>query len=82
MAIKIGENPEGAKGINKYIETDGDGWRGVIIALNKDHTEAIIKGDSRGGLLLVREDDPKNYPIAIRTVKKIPKGFDLVKVQK
>lgn len=81
MTIKIGDNPQGLKWVNKYIETNGDGWRGVIKAFNKDHTEAIIIGDSRPSkLILVKEYNPEQYPFVVRIVEKIPKGFKLVKV--
>ena len=53
--IKIGANPEGEKGWNKYIEMDGDGWRGKIVAFNKTHKEAIIIGDSRPGVMLLHK---------------------------
>lgn len=77
--INIGDNPEGAKKLNKYIETDGDGWRGKIVAFNKTHKEAIIIGDSRpGAMLLVKSESPGCYPTVVQTVKEIPNGWEKV----
>ena len=79
MTIQIGENPEGRKGINKYIEINGEGWRGRIVAFNKDFTQAILRGDSRDNLILVKEQKPTEYPQAVRSIIKIPKGFHLIR---
>ena len=76
MTIRIGENPEHRRGWNKYIETNGDGWRGIVVAFNKDHKRAIIKGESRRGkLLVVKEIAADEYPIVTRSVKTIPRGY-------
>ena len=77
--INIGDDPQGREGLNKYIEENGDGWRGTIVAFNKDHTEAVMRGDSRPTtLILVREYDPACYPKFAEEVKALPKGFTLV----
>lgn len=86
MVIKIGDDPQGRKDLNKYLEenSDGscDGWRGTVLAFNKDHTEAIIDGSSREGLLLVKEINPNEYPRFVKVVKEIPTGWELVKIKK
>ena len=71
--IKIGDNPEGSKGVNKFIAPCGEGQRGVVIAMKKGKKEAIIlaKNSSTtrdvlwGRTYLVKEDNPKRYPIVV-----------------
>ena len=79
MVIKIGDNPEGRRGWNKYIEKNGVGWRGRIVAFKEGHKEAILKGDSRHKLILVKEINPYQYPEVVKGVSKIPKGFISIK---
>lgn len=82
MSIKVGENPEGIKGINKFIAKNGEGHRGKIVALSKDKMEAIIlsmntscnrkDGVVWGHLYLIREDNPEEFPKVIEGVNSIP----------
>jgi hypothetical protein len=85
MVIKIGENPDGNlnRGWNKYIEKDGDGWRGIIVAFKKGHKEAILKGDSRAmSLIHVKEIKPDQYPRVVKAVRAIPKGWEIITPQR
>ena len=83
MTIEIGEHPESdskeAEGYNKYLEKNGEGFRGIIIARNRNHAEAILVGDSREGLIKVKEKTPGQWPVVVGTVKQIPKGWELAK---
>jgi len=84
--IAIGDNPEGDKIHNKFIDPkNGDGHRGVIIAVNKKRTEAILEAKTtsmtggrvkEGKLFHVKEKNPEQYPEIIKEVKEIPKGFE------
>ena len=81
MTVKIGENPQGFPGLNKYIEVDGDGWRGTILALNKAKTRAVIAGDSRcmRPMLVEEKKGSEAWPVVKYVyIMKIPKGFDVV----
>lgn len=117
--IKIGDNPEGVKGINKFL-CGSEGLRGVIIATHPSKKKAIIKSldDSiiryskkemlavadhfnmdkdqlkiitentkrgatvsvkQGGEYLISEISKDRYPIVLKQVRSIPKGFKEVK---
>ncbi len=117
--IKIGDNPEGFEGINKFL-CGAEGLRGVIIATHPSKKKAIIKSlddsimryskkeilsicdnlnidqDSmkqiaentksgvtvnvkQGGEYLISEISKDSYPIVLKQVRSIPKGFKEVK---
>ena len=119
MGIKIGDNPEGVHGINKFL-CGAEGLRGVIIATHPSKKKAIIKSldDSimrctskemlaiadqfnldkdqlkiitentksgatvnikQGGEYLIAEISKDSYPIVLKQVRSIPKGFKEVK---
>lgn len=76
--IKIGENPEKTKGINKFIGTDGEGHRGIIIARKSNKKEAIILAETSGttvewgNLYLIKEHEADHYPVVVKRVMRIP----------
>jgi len=82
MSIEIGENPEGFKGINKFIAQNGEGHRGKVVAIKTDKSEAIILamntslveegGVKWGKLYLVKEVSIDQYPQVIKTVNGVP----------
>jgi len=80
MPIRVGENPEGIRGLNKFITTDGEGHRGVILAISRNSKEAIVlalNGSRTGSvkwgeLYLLREQDDKSYPKVVKKVDCIP----------
>lgn len=80
MPIQIGENPEDDQKMNKFISPDGEGQRGVVLALSKDRKEAVILALNSsttgsvewGKLYLVRESNPANYPKVMKRVSEIP----------
>ena len=84
--IAIGDNPEGDSEHNKFIDPkSGEGHRGLIVALNKKRTEAILEAKTtsisggivkEGKLFHVKEEDPDHYPSVVKQVKTIPKGFE------
>ncbi len=117
--IKIGDNPDGVHGINKFL-CGGEGLRGVIIATHHSKTKAIIKSldnsvmrysksdllqicdnlnvpkdkldiiisntksgatvnVKQGGEYLISEISKDSYPIVLKQVRSIPKGFKEVK---
>lgn len=82
VTIKIGENPQGIPFVNKFLGKSGDGYRGVIIALHKDGTQAIIiaiNGSAEvvwGQMYLVKETQPENYPVVVKKVNSVPKSDD------
>jgi len=63
--IKYGDRPDtdpkSNEGYNKYIGLRGDGFRGKLIAVNSTGDQGII--DTGGSLILVKEDNPNEYPI-------------------
>ena len=82
MAIEIGQNPEGVKGINKFIARSGEGHRGKIIALHESKKRAIVLSmntsfEKKGGvvwgkLYLVEEENPDEYPKVVEGVSSVP----------
>jgi hypothetical protein len=78
--IRLGENPEGYKGVNKFLSPEGEGVRGVIIALHVDRKQAIVLALNStfdgsiewGKLYLVKEKNPDEYPRVIRQVDSVP----------
>jgi len=87
--IRIGENPQGKEGINKFLtRTEHEGLRGKILALNKDKTKAIIlclntsfDCDCQWGrLYLIEEVDSEQYPLVVGVVDSIPpqEGWETV----
>ena len=70
-----GDNPEGDPSCNKYLARDGDGYRGVLLAVSLDGHEAALQlGDGR--LILVRElGGPNQYPTEIHDLAEVPKGW-------
>jgi len=88
MPIKIGDNPEQAPSVNKFIAACGEGHRGKVIALHKSKKKAIIlamntsiEGRAEGGVLwgelyLVAETDPDNYPEVVERVTAVPFSED------
>ena len=80
--IKIGDNPEKTKGINKFIGQDGEGYRWKIIALHKSRKEAIILAMNTGTKIRwgkiyhITEDNPKEYPQVKSLVLRVPNSPD------
>lgn len=80
MPIQIGENPEGDPRMNKFISPEGEGQRGVVLALSRDRKQAVIIALNSsttgsvewGRLYLVREGDPSHYPRVVKRVLEIP----------
>ncbi len=80
MLIQIGENPAGDPRMNKFISPEGEGQRGVVVALSKDRKQAVIIALNSsttgsvgwGKFYLVRESDPANYPKVVKRVLEIP----------
>jgi len=78
--IKIGENPEGDSRCNKFLSAEGEGVRGVIVAIRIDSKQAIVLALNSsldglvewGKLYLVEEKKPDEYPIAIKQVDSVP----------
>ncbi len=83
MTIKVGDNPQNLKGINKFL-SGNEGLRGRLIAIHKNEKEAIIlclnnsfNGSVEWGkLYLIKETNPKNYPEMIKKVSSIPTTED------
>ena len=80
--IKIRENPEKNKGINKFIDSKThEGLRGKILAIHISGKKAIILATNQtcdnksvlwGKLYLIEEFDPNKYPITKAKVDEIP----------
>jgi len=79
--IQIGENPEGDQNINKFLSAEGEGMRGVIVAIRIDSKQAIVLALNSafdgsvewGKLYLVEEKNPNEYPKVIKQVDSVPK---------
>lgn len=82
MVIKVEENPEGFRGINKFIAKNGEGHRGKIIAIHSNKKEAIVlamnssckkhDGVVWGKLYLIREDSSEEWPRVVKGANSIP----------
>lgn len=80
MVIRIGDNPQGLAGINKFIAKSGDGMRGTLIALHSSGKKAIVLAMNTsiandvewGNQYLIEEKKPDQYPIVVRRVSSIP----------
>jgi hypothetical protein len=78
--IQIGENPEGDQHVNKFLSTEGEGMRGVIIAIRIDSKQAIVLALNSafdgsvewGKLYLVEEKKTDEYPRIKRQVDSVP----------
>ena len=55
---------------------DKDGWRGILLAVNKTKTEGIIQWGKK--MILVKETNPKKWPIEVKDMSIIPPDFDIV----
>lgn len=86
--IKIGENPQGTVGINKFIGIEGEGLREKIIAMHKSKKKAIVLCMNTGildpakwgALYLINENTESSYPVVVKCVMEIPdeKGWSIV----
>lgn len=84
--IRIGTNPEGIPGINKFLGKRREGHRGVIIARRLDGKQAIIlsmtessvpeDGVRWGHFYLVEETNHEHYPRVVRQVHAVPDRTD------
>ena len=85
--IRQGDSPEGV--YNKFIDTNGDGHRGVLLAVAENSTKAIIRAETSafegdggivkaGNLYLVSETNPNEYPSVVEEVSGVPAGFESV----
>lgn len=81
MTIRRGDSPERGEGTNKYIGKHGDGFRGILVAVSPDGTEAVLQvlllnGQRSDRRILVREmQGPNHYPTEIKDVTEIPPGW-------
>ena len=88
--IIVGENPEAAIGVNKFIAPDGEGLRGVVIALKQGGKEAVVVAQNSsttgavtwGCLYRVQEVDADQYPQVVEQVDCVPNstGWTMVSV--
>ena len=86
--IRLGDSPESGM-YNKFIDVDGDGHRGTLMAISKDGTKAIIMAVTRqtSGCGIVHDNcmylvsethGSDSYPSVINEVHNIPDDFILV----
>ena len=84
--IEIGENPEGLRNINKFIDSKThEGLRGKILAIHKSRKKAIILAMNQtldnmsvqwGKMYLIEEINPDKYPMTKTIVSEIPKNAE------
>ena len=75
--------------MNKFIDKNGSGHRGVLLALSGDGKQAIIEAKTNsfeselaeggivkaGNMYMVIETNPGQYPIVVKKTKTIPKNY-------
>ena len=69
-------DPKENKNLNKFIRKNGNGERGLLLAVNKNKDKGIIYDFYYNRIILVHEIDENNYPILVKTLLKIPKDFE------
>jgi len=69
-------DPKENKNLNKFIRTNGNGERGLLLAVNENRDKGIIYDFYNQRIILVHEIDEDNYPKFSKTLLKIPKDFE------
>jgi hypothetical protein len=81
--IRRNDSPESTS--NAFFGKRGGEFRGRLIAARPEGDEAIFQvyaptsgGADTGGLVLVRERFFSRWPVEVRTVLEIPRGFRMM----